>query len=354
VDFILRHSEKADRVSQAELGSDTDTDTELFSVAVPPMRIICRYGMTYQGLKPILDKLKIWITIDFDVPHTLRSYLPEVIAVAQLFSLSTGFSITPIELSISRHTTHDMLALIDQGQHSADPHDLHYLWPEVKADRTRAWIGYSFLAATNDVELDGLNSCLAAWMQRRKEWRKANELMMSVLSLQTEISPNRFLNACRWFEEIPSVSVEQVISSADIEAISNAAASKSAELGYAVPRSRIKGALKAIATETQKGRFERLLKDIRAKFGANVFEDEIVDDLLRAMALRGKAAHGHIGADNEHEHLQFVRSLFALEVLCFFLTIRDLPMSAEGAKRAAGNPLVQNYRFCLSSPVYTD
>ncbi|MFN3657146.1 MAG: hypothetical protein ACK4UO_07820 [Pseudolabrys sp.] len=351
-EFILRHLEKVERVLQEELGSGADT--ELFSVTVASMTIKCHYGMSYQRLKPIPDRLTIWITIDFDVPHTLRSYLPDVIAVEQLFALSAGFPLTPAELVISRHTTDDMRALMDQGQYSAGHHDIHYLWPEIKADRDRAWIGSSFIAATDDVELDGLKSCLAAWMERRQAWKKANGLMSTTLMLQTEISPNRFLNACRWFEEIPIVGTEQAISTADIEAISNVASSRAAELGYARLCDRIRGALKRIAMESQRSRFERLLKSVRVRFGVGTFEDEVVDDLLRAMALRGKAAHGHIGAENKHEHLLFVRSLFALEAFCFFLTVRDLLMSAEGTKRALGNPLVENYRHCPTVSVSAD
>ena len=345
--FVLRNSKKMDRIASSEFASEVDRN--LFSVTVDGLTIRADYGASYLISQPYPTKLFTSLAISFDHSRTLRSYLKEVLAVVQLFAASAGIPLTPKELQISRRTVDENLS--DREDRHSDPHLVKYLWPEVASDKTLVWAGSSFLLSTDDVELESLKTCLVAWMERRHEWEKANTLMMASLMLGGEISPNRFLNACRWFEEIPLTKAEQAISDEDIDSITDVASAKAIELGYSKISRRVSGALKLITVETQKNRFLRLLQSIRKRFGNGAFEDEIIEDLMRATAFRGKAAHGHIGAETEGEHILFVRSLFAMEAFCFLLTVRDLPMNAKSAKRAPGNPLVQNYRHAPSSPV---
>ncbi len=69
---------------------------------------------------------------------------------------------------------------------------------------------------------------------------------------------------------------------------------------------------------------------------------------MKAMRFRGKVAHGAFEPVDDAEYLAFTRSVYAIEALCYLLTIKDLPMTDEGAKRALGIQIVANYRYCLS------
>ena len=65
--------------------------------------------------------------------------------------------------------------------------------------------------------------------------------------------------------------------------------------------------------------------------------------LKRAIDFRGKSAHGHFSPSDESEFRAFVKSICAMEALCFLLTAYDLPIHAAGIKRAHFHPFISDY-----------
>jgi hypothetical protein len=60
--------------------------------------------------------------------------------------------------------------------------------------------------------------------------------------------------------------------------------------------------------------------------------------------LRGKAAHGYFSPEDDAEFRAFVKSVCAMEALCFLLTACDLSITAAGVERAQSNPFIRDYR----------
>jgi hypothetical protein len=160
------------------------------------------------------------------------------------------------------------------------------------------------------------------------------------------MTSNRLLAACTWFEEIPTTKSLSTIATEDVDAISRAANATALAHGHTQLESRIRGALKWLSTETHQDQFIRLVNSVTEKFGKGVFRDGVISDLRAAINLRGKAAHGHLSTDDDAAYLSLARATYAMEALCFLLTIRDLPIDEQGIERAGRSPFLQNYRLC--------
>lgn len=340
-DYMLRHVDKFDSVASSKIGDPFSW--ELFSVTAEGLTIRVTYGVSYSFELRHPTKVHTNFSVDFHSPQTLNSYLGYLAAVIQLFSASAGGLLRAVNICIARDSVSDQVASAGSDRYKP-PHDVRYLWPAATFDKSFSWAGSSFLLSSNDNELDALRSCLSAWFQRMAIWKAANALMMECFSAAREIGPNRLLNACRWFEEIPVSRAEPAVPSEKIDAIIEAALSEAGRIGCEKLNSRISGSLRRISTESQRERLQRLLDTLRFRFGYGVLEDGVINDLLGAFDLRGKAAHGHVGLDSADEFRLLARSTYALEAFCLLLTIRDLPMSAGGVQRAGENPIVQAYR----------
>lgn len=169
--------------------------------------------------------------------------------------------------------------------------------------------------------------------------------MMHSLTLRQQISADRLLTACKWFEEIPLTRAQPAIADDHIELIAQAAAQKGSDLGYAAIKNRITGALKSIRTESNEDRFSRLLNTVERKFGESIFDAVILTHLKRALEFRGKSAHGHFSPADDAEYRAFVKSICATEALCSLLTACDFPITSAGIERARSNPFVRDYRL---------
>ena len=93
-------------------------------------------------------------------------------------------------------------------------------------------------------------------------------------------------------------------------------------------------------------RFKRLHGSICTRFGNAALHESAIEYLLKAMQFRGEVAHGHFIPIDEAEHRTFEKSIYAMEALCYLLTIRDLPMSEGGRQRAVKQQIVANYFQC--------
>ena len=209
-------------------------------------------------------------------------------------------------------------------------------------------MGNAFVHTRNETELAAFKECLRTWIERDTEWENATNLMMSSLSLKDTISGERLLTACKWLEEIPGAASTMAVSDDDITKIAQVAAAEAVRLGHSDYETRIAGVIRSqLKTETNGDRFKRLAAAVCARFGDNALDADVVTHLLRAMQFRGRVAHGHFSPKDEAEHQAFVKAMYAMEAFCYLLTIKDLPMTDDGAKRAIGNNIVADYRRCI-------
>lgn len=297
------------------------------------------YSLDSDGPKSIWPSF----TIDFDEPKDIHDFIVDVSTYVYFFSLCLGVQLKPRDIKINRLSSAEIMEEANSNSYQG-PHDVHYVWPEMKIDASQIWAGGSPVIAWTDKELETLQNCLIYWMNRADAWTKSYSMMITSLGLANEISPERLLSACRWFEEIPLTKNEAVLSDAQINAIAGAASGKAKELGYQVDISgRVKGAVKQIKTESSADRFTRLITLVRKRFGDEVLPSNVISHLNNAVAFRGRTAHGHFNPSDRSEFLKFSKATRAMEALCHLLTAIELPMNKNGLKRIKSNPVIQSY-----------
>jgi hypothetical protein len=207
-------------------------------------------------------------------------------------------------------------------------------------------VGGPLFTAWDNEELRALREALITWVRRNADWKNANDQMMHCLASKHEISPDRLLAACKWFEEIPLTKARAAITEEHIAIIAETASLKASELGYSNTRERIAGALKPLRMQSNEQRFSRLVEQVRERFGPSILGSEAVNHLKNALAFRGKSAHGHYTASDDAEFRNFVKSIYAVEALCFLLMALDLPIAGKGIERANSNQFITDYRMC--------
>lgn len=341
-DDLFKHKETYDRYIKGK--STEGCQSDVFSLTVNDLTINVNYCATF--ISGFDEPREIWprVEIEFEEAVTLSDYVENVLCVVRFLSLSLGVPLTPSDFKICRLSFEDMVAAVDSNSYPGD-YSVKYVWSEIDFYDRDLWVGGSLVRAYDDEDLEVLKSCLVAWVSRHDDWRKANIQMMMCLSLNGEISSDRLLAACKWFEEIPLTQIENVISDEHIKIITEIASGKASELGYSDIKKRISGSLKTIKSETNEDRFIRLVKMAKTRFSLASLDDEIVTCLMKAVAFRGKASHGHFSPSDDEEFRIFSKSIYAMEALCFLMTAHDLPINDSGAKRMHHNPFIQHYRL---------
>lgn len=308
------------------------------------MRIEARYAAVYEMGFDAPQKVWPSFGIEFDDPPTIHEYVRHVSDYVRFLSFCLGVPLTPSEFCINRLSLHDVITAMEAEVYPGD-HRVHYVWPEAEIESRDLWVGGSPVRAWDDQELAAFRGSLVIWMTRAMTWSKAYALMMESFAKKKEISAERLVSACRWFEEIPLTKARQAISDADIDAISAAAIEAADSRGLAMDiRRRVAGAIKWIKAETAEEQFWRLVKLVQEKFGPDCLPDSAVPHLKQAIAFRGKTAHGHFEPKDEAEFRAFLKSITALEALCMLLMAFDLPINTEGIARMRFNPVIRDYR----------
>lgn len=345
-DHLLRNKVKIDRIRREEYPHEDDLT--IYKDTIEGQSLGARYGVIYG---PEFDHPKeIWprYSIEFSPPTSLHEYIRHVSRYVRFLSFCLGSPLKPSAIRIDRLSFNERNSALEDQSYPGD-HLVHYVWPEAKIDTHDLWVGGSPALVWEDDELIAFRACLVAWMERAAGWDKAYTMMMTCLGLKREISAERLVNACRWFEEIPLAGSRSALTDADVEAIATAAARQAENLGHPPEiRSRIAGSIKRIKEETAEERFRRLVKMVQGKFGETCLPESAVADLKQALAFRGKTAHGHYSPESDSEFNAFSRAVAAMEALCMLLTAFELPLIAEGIMRMASNPVIRDYRHAIS------
>jgi len=317
-------------------------NNKLLELSTSKLNVRIEYDVSYSARIGSETAITPIIAMEFEKGASLFDYVHFVVCIVEFFSISLGALLKPSEIKICRLSSNEISEATDHRIFSGY-HSVEYVWKEMDIKSSDLWVGGSPVRAWDDEELDALKITLGAWIERYEDWKKPNSLMMRCLKLNHTASTDRLLSACKWLGEIPNAKSQSAISDENIESIAEAAAKKAFELGHAGITHRIVGSLKSIKSETHDERFARLLNEIEKKFGA-IVDGKIKNDLKNAMELRGKSAHGHYDPESDEEFLKFMKAIRAVEALCFLLTLKDLPIKAEGVKRLRSNPFVQDYK----------
>ena len=346
VSFTVKHTEEL-LMHQAKTKSLSKrrilNDSSLYSEPIGDMTVGAGYSVTYSPDFDTPTNISPRYVLEFDGGTTLYNYVDHVSCYVQFLSFSLGVRLKPSDIRISRHSHDEMMALVEKHSYPGD-HKVNYVWPEAEIDTRDVWAGGWPVMAWDDDELLVLRQCIVSWIGRYAKWRNAYALMMVSLSLKGEISANRLITACKWFEEIPLTKQRNVIAKEHIDAIARTAAEKASELGYeSATTHRIFGSLKAIRMESNKDRFSRLVMLLRQRFGYSILPKDVVPHLCRAIEFRGKTAHGHFNSVDKAELRAFSNATCAMEAICYLLTALDLPIHENGLKRVHRNPVIRDY-----------
>ena len=200
-------------------------------------------------------------------------------------------------------------------------------------------------------KIQTLRKCIIAWINRMEEWEIPNSFMRESLLMQNEFSAERLVNACRWLESIPEAKSKIIITKEHGRKIAKAATKEAVSLGYSSDvEGRIPGALSQIKKESHEKRFQRLQFKINKRFSHNFLPDHFIDDLKYGMRFRNQAAHDIFIFESHQDYLNALRGMHAIEVLCFLLTICDLPIHENAISSIVHDHRVQNYLRILVSP----
>jgi len=338
---LMHHGQKFDEVADAEFRKMLDTT--VFDLSTAGINVKVWYAAS--GRRPFKRATTIGVrySVEFDEPTELNSYLTTVNCIARFASAALGFRVVPSDIHISRLSQADFLKAVEGGSYRGD-HEVRYIW-HGQTPRRSLWLTNSFVSARDDKELAVLIEALRAWITRDAEWRDATNLMMGAFDLERTMSGERLLTACKWLEEIPEASSAVAVSAAHIDRIASAAAAEAEHLGHKDYKNRIAGVIRGqLKTESNAKRFERLRAAVCARFGNHALPADAVPDLMKAMQFRGEVAHGAFEPFDDHEFRIFAKSVYAMEALCYLLTIKELPMTEMGARRACDIEIVANYR----------
>jgi len=343
---FLRNNTLLAALHTASVGEFSNS-SPLLSFENAELRVEVKHsGRHVFGLTSLTD-IAPYFVLYFREPARLSKNLESVLLLCDFASLATGTVVRPLNLQISRWSAEENKDAIENGV-ASEWHDVHYLWSKVPESDSQSAAALPVFRAYDAEELVVLREAMLVWLSRALTWKKATSQLMAALNFNAAgtVPTMRIIDACNWLAVIPGAEPLDTGSStlSDIQA---AATERAIELGCAHLTSRIAQAIKKVGSETHEQRFLRLEAKIQARFGGKILGDRLVPDLKLAMALRNKCAHGHFSPEREAEFLDFVRSLFAVEALCFLLTVVDLPVDTAPAHRLTGYPLVRNYLLSL-------
>ncbi|QMW22700.1 hypothetical protein [Sandaracinobacteroides saxicola] len=340
---LLRHSKTFNAMAEAKVGKHPDST--IFKLKVGLMQVSAWYAASGNSDFKRATTIGVRYSLEFDEPVTIRSYLPWVDCIVRFMSAALGHNFVPSKIEVSRVSFENYMKAIEAQTYIGD-HVINYIWSETPPPSGSLCVGRAFTHVRDKKELAHFIDCLRVWIERYEAWENSASLMMMAFKMRDVISSERLLTSCKWLEEIPGADSAVVVSAHDIDKIASVAAAEADRLGHGEFKDRVKGVIRGqLKTETNAQRFNRLVASVRKRFGENAFGETIIDDLVQATKFRSKVAHGHFSAANEKQFKHFAKCTFAMEALCYLLTIRDLPMKPAGARRAPGTEIVSNHRL---------
>lgn len=169
--------------------------------------------------------------------------------------------------------------------------------------------------------------------------------MIEALKSRRTISPNRLLNAWKWFEALPETSSKRVVKREHSKTIASLVSTELKNLGYDVDvEQRAKSAISKVSLESNRDRFLRLTTLMQREFRPSFVGQNMVDWLCKAYEFRGGAAHGGRGiSEADFDPLEL--SIDALEAMNTLLLLSVLDLDAEPKERVGQHRMVETFHF---------
>lgn len=327
----------------ASIDRKTWVKPQIFSISAGSILIRSSCNLSWHRFDDYPTRVEPYLEIEFPKGIELDELYETNRYLSSFLSLVLGYPVLPKDVTVNDLTQAGLVRAVNKGGKLRGYFKVFYRLiqkqpPEIRRE-PRQVLFYG------KQKIYDVKQCLKAWMLRQKEWMTSSELMLESLYYSNEISADRLLTACRWFEELPVTGSEQVISNADANKIADAATAKAEELGYSNSiNRRVKGSVSQLKSETHNERFVRLCGMITAKFDETLIDEQFLTDLGYAIKYRGLAAHGLFKFDDHQKSHNAYRGMLAMEILCTLLTLLNLPISEKSVKNFVLDDRIQKYR----------
>jgi hypothetical protein len=159
----------------------------------------------------------------------------------------------------------------------------------------------------------------------------------------SELGPERLMAATRWFEKIPNTGAVPILDEQKVQELANKMGGLAKELGLGDLAGRYAGAVKNISRETRAQQIERLVTQVRSLLSRAIPKTNLVPHVGSAYGFRGVAAHAGLNADSDEEFSRFSKAIYAIECLCYLLTVCSLPLTDSGKQNLAESPRVREF-----------
>lgn len=342
VENLLRHREKLRHFLNNPI---FDSDGVVYKIDPPSytLKIVFISKINIFSDYPVEPEIKIHVT--YNDPVSIKHFREDIRGFVAYLSFLAGSRLVEDNVKVCARTEVDYEEIINRGDYAGFS-DVYYRQnKEVRQNFFRSSAD-DLLTVSDDQEASSFGQCYAAWNNQLDEWSTAYTLMLNAFFMAGEVSGNRLMNACRWFENIPSARPLTTDSAEHVAKISEAALSEANRLGVDdnETKSRIVNALKSIGLESRREHIGRLKDRLSCHFGSSISDEKFVEHVMVGLGrLRGKAAHNHVAPTGAVEFRQLNKSITAIEAMCWLLTAEALPLSDAAKRRAVGHAMVLSY-----------
>ena len=348
IGFKIKHAEdslydpdKVEGIARSDLSA---VDNELLTVQLGDTNLKIWYSYKIPTESRVPTDIYPVFEMEFDEGVEIDEARLRAQEIVKFFSALTGCYLRASDISISRYSSTEEREAIKERQFK-QRHRLFELRARSESGTgNEMWTGHQFAHCRTKDELAALINCLQSWTARKKEWQKSTTLMMESLSLNRRtMDANRLLTASKWLEEIPGTKSLPTMKEEDVNVIAKAGSESAKTMGYGEIAGRIAGAIRSISKESRHEQHTRLIGAVQRRLGNGLLDGDFLSFLDKASRYRGNAAHGHMGIGSDREFSAFCKAVYAIECLCYLLTIKDLPILPAGRARLRRHPIVQGY-----------
>lgn len=282
--------------------------------------------------------------LEFAEGRTLEDFRDVVSQIEAFFSLTLAVPLYANQIIINAKSREEQIEDFEKNRIYRN-HQVYTPRQDRKVSKEEISRTQSPFVSWDDSQLLETGKCLGAWMERGSVWHGAYALMMKSLHLRHIGGGDRLLNACKWLETLPNAKPLDTLTKAQCTQVSEAAIKCAIEMGIPDVENRIRNSLSKIRTENRREHFRKLVHVCWAWAHTMKETDQMVSDLMSAFKHRGSTAHGFVKRQTRPEREEYHNAISAVEAFCFYLTLKDLPLTVEGKDRATRHRLSEHYFY---------
>lgn len=318
----------------ADLSSDSMPDQTIFTMDTADGKLSMDLALQGDRLRGKWTPTQSWLTIHFDEGAEPETCIERVGYLVSLFSLLAWHDLRIEEMTL---------------QHVDAPPRTHpHRVLLVGSERTphKRSINPIAISADNDEDREVLQSVVRTWLDRQSAWDESTGLMLAALRRFNNVSAERALDACRWYEVIERAAPGDRNDErpAAMDKVADAAVAKAIECKLEGYEAWIRDRLSAVRGEPRKMRVSRLAEGINDWLGDDLFDDTGIDMIMAAYAARHRTGHGTLGPLRGMGVRKLWGDIVAMETFCALRTVADLPFSGNGMTWLRMHPLVRAFQ----------